>query len=60
VFSTACPKSIITRVSLEMLERFSLWKRAGGGSLMKEESKVAEAMLFLNEHCMEEKKHVET
>ncbi len=60
VVSVACPKSIITSYSLEMLERFSYWKRAGGGSLMTEEAKAAEAMLFLNEQWIEEQQHGET
>jgi hypothetical protein len=50
----ACPKSIISAQSLEMLERFSCWKAAGGGSLMSEEAKVADAVLFLNEQWKKE------
>ena len=55
----ACPKSIITAKSIEMLERFTYWKLAGGGSLMTEESKVAEAILFLNEQWLEEERNGE-
>jgi hypothetical protein len=50
----ACPKSIISATSLEMIERFSYWKAAGGGSLMHEEARVADAVLFLNEQWNEE------
>ena len=53
------PKSIITSLSLELLERFSYWKLAGGGSLMNEEAKVAEAILFVNEQWKEEEKNGE-
>jgi hypothetical protein len=55
-----CPKSIITGQSLEILERFTYWKAAGGGSLMQEEAKMADALLFLNEQWLEEEKHGET
>jgi len=54
VVSMACPKSIITARSLEMLERFSYWKASGGGSLLHEEAKAADAILFLNEQWREE------
>jgi hypothetical protein len=54
VVSMACPKSIITVQSLELLERFSYWKSAGGGSLMNEHAKVADAIVFLNEQWLEE------
>jgi hypothetical protein len=43
-----------------MLERFSFWKLAGGGSLMNEEARVAEAVLFLNEQWMEEERDGKT
>ena len=55
----ACPKSIITGQSLEMLERFTYWKLVGGGSLMQDDAKVADALLFLNEQWLEEEKHGE-
>jgi hypothetical protein len=55
----ACPKSVISTQSLEMLERFSYWKAAGGGSLMNEESKVAESIYFLNEQWIQEERYGE-
>jgi hypothetical protein len=60
VVSMACPKSTISGKSLEMLERFTYWKLAGDGSLMREEAKMADALLFLNEQWLEEEKHGET
>jgi len=54
VVAMACPKSIISARSLEMLERFGYWKAAGGGSLLQEEAKVADAILFLNEEWRKE------
>lgn len=59
VVSMACPKSIITVRSLDLLERFMYWKSAGGGSLLDEDATVADAMLLLNEHWMEEQKNGE-
>jgi hypothetical protein len=50
----ACPKSIISAQSLELLERFGYWKAAGGGSLMNEDAKVADAIFFLNEQWLKE------
>jgi len=57
VVSMACPKSIITAYSLDMLERFSYWKASGGGSLLQEKAKTADALLFLNEQWIEEQKN---
>jgi hypothetical protein len=37
-----------------MLERFGYWKATGGGSLLHEGAKVAEAILFLNEEWRKE------
>jgi hypothetical protein len=54
VVSMACPKSVITARSLEMLERFNYWKACGSGSLMQEEAKTADALLYLNEQWIEE------
>jgi hypothetical protein len=51
-----CPKPVIAAWSLEMLERFSYWKAWGGGSLMQEEAKTADAILFLNEQWNKEQK----
>ncbi len=59
VVSMACPKSIISAQSLEMLERFGYWKATGGGSLMNEGAKVADAICFLNEQWIEEEKNGE-
>jgi hypothetical protein len=50
----ACPKSIVSAQSLTMLERFGYWKASGGGSLMNEDAKMADAILFLNEQWIEE------
>jgi len=57
--SFACPKSVISSQSLEMLERFSYWKICGG-SLMDEEAKVADSILFLNEQWVKEQHDGET
>ena len=54
-----CPKSIISAASLTWLERFGIWKLSGNASLMNEEGKTAEAMLFLNELWIEERNHGE-
>ncbi len=43
-----------------MLERFTYWKLSGGDSLLAEESKVADSILFLNEQWIEEQKDGET
>jgi len=59
VVAMACPKSIITASSLEMLERFSYWKASGGGTLLEEEARTADAILFLNEQWIEEQKNGE-
>jgi hypothetical protein len=55
----ACPKSIVNAWSLEMLERFTYWKLSGGGSLLAEDVKVADAVLFLNEQWLEEERNGE-
>jgi hypothetical protein len=55
----ACPKSEISAHSLEMLERFGYWKASGGGSLLPEDAKTADAILFLNEQWIEEQKNGE-
>lgn len=54
-----CPKSAIRAESLEFLERFTYWKRAGEGSVFEEEARVADALLLLNELWIEEQKSVE-
>jgi hypothetical protein len=59
VVSMACPKSMISAHSLEMLERFSYWKASGGGSLMQEEARTADALLFLNQQWIEEQNNGE-
>ncbi len=49
-----CPKSIISAASLDMMERFYFWKAAGGGSLLNERAKTADAILYLNEQWEKE------
>jgi hypothetical protein len=44
---------------MEMLERFTYWKASGGGSLLAERAKVAEAILFLNEQWLEDERNGE-
>ena len=56
----ACPKSIITSPSLKMLEHFRYWKLAGGGSVMNEEARIADAIMYLNELWMEEEQNGQT
>ncbi len=41
-----------------MLDRFGWWK-AAGGSLMGEDAKVADAILFLNEQWIQEQSNGE-
>ncbi len=60
VVSMTCPKSFITAQSYEYLERFGFWKASGGGSLLQEDAKVADAILLLNEQWIEEERHGET
>jgi hypothetical protein len=54
-----CPKSIITRLSLDFLERFTYWKGLGGGPLFDEDARVADAMLLLNEQWIQEQQNGE-
>lgn len=44
---TKCPKSLITPDSMELLERYSIWKLSGGGDYRKLNARHAEAFLLL-------------
>ena len=42
-----CPKSLVTPASADLLEKFHVWKFAGGGTLMEMVAKEADAFLIL-------------
>jgi hypothetical protein len=42
-----CPKSLVTPASLELLEKFFLWRASGSGGLDSMTAREAEAMLIL-------------
>ena len=54
VFARQCPKSVITGQSLDLLEKFRLWKLMGQGPLWNMEAKCADALLLLNEEWQKE------
>jgi hypothetical protein len=49
VLALHCPKSIITAQSLYYLEQFRVWKQFGGENLWSMESKLAEALMVLDQ-----------
>ncbi|MFL6352381.1 MAG: hypothetical protein ACJ74Z_11105 [Bryobacteraceae bacterium] len=49
VFSTQCPKSVITAQSLYFIDQFAFWKEFGGKSIWGIEAKTAEALLVLDQ-----------
>jgi hypothetical protein len=49
LFSSQCPKSVITAQSLYFIEQFGFWKQCGGTSLWSLEAKSAEAVLVLEQ-----------
>ena len=53
VWSDECPKSLVTPRSAELVERFVMWKAAGGGDLMTREAKEADAFLTLEKEWRE-------
>jgi hypothetical protein len=48
IFSTQCPKSIVTAQSMYFLELFRWWKEGGGG-LWELQAKAAEAVMVLEQ-----------
>lgn len=59
VFTTQCPKSIITVKSMHFLEKFRYWKEAGGGSLFELDAKEADAVLVLEKAWQVERENAE-
>jgi hypothetical protein len=59
VSSLHCPKSVITAQSLYFLEQFSIWKEFDGKNLWSMESKVAEALMLLEQAWQMEKQNGE-
>ena len=47
VYSTQCPKSVITTRSLYLLDQFRWWKEAGGGGVWHMDAKVADGVMLL-------------
>ena len=60
VFTTQCPKSLITAQSLHFLEQFRVWEGSGRGSLWSMAAKSAEALLVLEQAWRMERKRDET
>jgi len=48
-----CPTSAISPQSVEWLEKYLAWKLAGGGDVLKVDSRVAEAYLTLEKEWRE-------
>ena len=59
VFSSRCPKSVITAETLYFLEQFTCWKECGGGGLWHMEAKAADAVMALEEAWQMEKRRGE-
>ncbi len=57
VFSSQCPKSVITERSLYFLEQFWTWKQFGGGTPWGLEAKTADAVLVLEKAWQMERQH---
>jgi hypothetical protein len=55
VFSSSCPKSIITAESLYFLEQFRWWKQFGIGDIRSLPAKTADALIVLEEAWQMEK-----
>jgi hypothetical protein len=51
-----CPKSLITALSLTLIEQFFYWKRFGG-DLWSWDAKTADAILALEEESLKENKN---
>ena len=52
-WSEECPKSLVAPRSTELVERFVMWKAAGGGDLIAREAKEADAFLTLEKEWRE-------
>ena len=52
-WSEECPKSLMTPRSFELVERFAMWRAAGGGDLTAREAKEAEAFQILEQEWRE-------
>jgi hypothetical protein len=59
VYSTHCPKSVITAQSLSFLDQFRWWKESGGGSLWQIDAKTADALMMLERAWQMEKQRGE-
>lgn len=51
---TECPKSLITPESIELLERYYLWKLSGGQDYRRLSARQAEAFLLLEDEWRRE------
>ena len=60
VYSTNCPKSVITGQSLYYLEQFRYWKECGGGGLWHMDAKAADAVMLLEQAWQLEKQRGES
>ena len=49
VFSTQCPKSVITAASLSYLEQYAAWKQLGGCDPGVLDAKAADAIVLLEQ-----------
>lgn len=54
VGSEECPKSLVTPVSMELVERFFAWKFSGGGDAMELTAREADAFLILEKEWQAE------
>ena len=52
-WSDECPKSLVTPRSSELVERFVMWKTAGGGDLIAREAAEADAFVILEKEWRE-------
>jgi hypothetical protein len=59
VYSTHCPKSVITAQSLYYLDQFRWWKQCGGGALWDLPAKDADAVILLEQAWETEKQRGE-
>jgi hypothetical protein len=48
VATEECPKSLVTAESLEMLEKYFVWKFSGGGGLLEMRARETDAFLALD------------
>jgi len=49
VATEECPKSLVSAASLELLEKYFVWKLSGGGGLMEMNARVADGFFAIEE-----------